>query len=73
MRSGAATAYLLVLDGPAQGTGFLAVEGDGDQVAFSAYLFLYDGPDGRADPAIAASWKQWIGERYRPMATDPAG
>jgi hypothetical protein len=35
------TAYLLVLDEPASGHGFLAAEGDADAVAVSLYLYLY--------------------------------
>ena len=53
----------LVLDRPAPGTAFLAVEGDGEHVTVSIWSYLY-GPDGAAaaerdDPR----WRQWLAER----------
>jgi uncharacterized protein YndB with AHSA1/START domain len=39
---GRVTAYVLLVEAPAAGTAFLAVEGDGDQVACSVWLYLYD-------------------------------
>ena len=61
-----ATAYLLVLDAPAPGTAFLAAEGDGDQVAGSAYLYLYG--DDVAD--AGAAWTSWLGERFPAMGVE---
>ena len=53
----------LLLDRPAPGTAFLAVEGDGEQVTTSIWSYLY-GPDGiaaaaRDDPR----WRRWLTER----------
>ena len=53
----------LILDRPAPGTAFLAVEGDGDHVTVSIWSYLY-GPDGAAaaernDPL----WRRWLSER----------
>jgi uncharacterized protein YndB with AHSA1/START domain len=47
--------YLLRLDRPASGTAFLAVEGSGDVVAASAYLYLYDAPEGTGH-----EWSTWL-------------
>lgn len=53
-----AIARLLVLDEPAPGTAFLAVEGEGDQVAVSAYQYLRE-PS--TDPAEATRrWTAWL-------------
>jgi uncharacterized protein YndB with AHSA1/START domain len=53
----------LVLDDPAPGTAFIAVEGQGDEVTVSVWSYLY-GPDG---PSIAERdeprWSQWL-ERH---------
>lgn len=54
------TAYLLVLDEPVPGTAFVTAEGDGDQVAASAYLYLY-GPGGRE---AATEWSSWLTSRF---------
>ena len=53
----------LILDRPAPGTAFLAVEDDGDHVTVSIWSYLY-GPDG----AAAAErddrrWRRWLSER----------
>lgn len=53
----------LLLDEPAPGTAFLAVEGGGEQVAVSVWAYLY-GPHAaelvaRDDPR----WRQWLTER----------
>lgn len=53
----------LLLDQPAPGTAFLAVEGSGEQVAVSIWSYLY-GPDGAAiaerDEPL---WQHWLTER----------
>jgi uncharacterized protein YndB with AHSA1/START domain len=56
----------LVVDEPAPGTAFIAVEGDGEQVTTSVWSYLY-GPEGEAaarrdEPA----WFRWLGERGVP-------
>ncbi|WP_436795294.1 SRPBCC family protein [Actinospongicola halichondriae] len=65
LTSGAATAALLLLDGGV-GTAFLSVEGDGDLVATSLYLYRYapEGPDGEA-------WRRWLADRLAPSSADP--
>lgn len=68
----AAIATLLVLDEPSPGTAFLAIEGDGEQVAVSVYLYLNDtgGPS-----TGAAAWTTWLVDALdadRPGAQAPA-
>jgi uncharacterized protein YndB with AHSA1/START domain len=58
----------LVVDEPAPGTAFLAVEGEGEQVNVSVWSYLY-GPEGaeaarRDEPA----WASWLAERGVPAA-----
>ena len=65
LSTGAATTYLLVLDEPAPGTGFISVEGDGPQAAGSVYLYLY-GDEARA----GAEWAAWLTARV-PAMTEP--
>ena len=60
LRRPRASAHLLLVDGPVPGTGFLAAEGDGDQVSVSAYLYLYG--DGCED--VLTGWTAAIGERF---------
>ncbi|MET0726959.1 MAG: SRPBCC domain-containing protein [Acidimicrobiales bacterium] len=67
MASPAARAYLLLLDEPHPGTAFVAVEGDGDQVAGSAYLYLYDRDGVPVDDAIGSRWMSWLSERFPPV------
>ena len=53
----------LLLDRPAPGTAFLAVEGDGEHVAVSVWSYLY-GPDGAAAAARDdPRWRQWLTDR----------
>ena len=53
----------LVLDRPAPGTAFLAVEGDGEHVTVSIWSYLY-GPDAAAAAARDdPRWRQWLAER----------
>ena len=54
------SAALLLLDGPIDGTGFIAVEGGGDEVVASLYLFLYG--DGREERV--AAWKEWFAATF---------
>ena len=56
----------LVLDRPASGTAFLAVEGDGEHVTVSIWSYLY-GTDGAAAAARDdPRWRQWLAERAAP-------
>ena len=56
----------LVLDRPAPGTAFLAVEGDGEHVTVSIWSYLY-GPDGAAAAERdEPRWRQWLAERAAP-------
>lgn len=59
----AAHVYLLLVSDPAPGTGFIAVEGDGEQVAASVYLYLYDQPDS-AGELLTARWLKWMETRF---------
>ena len=53
----------LLLDRPAPGTAFLAVEGDGEQVTVSIWSYLY-GPDAAAAAARDdPRWRQWLTAR----------
>lgn len=59
LTSPTATAVLAVLDDPAPGTAFVTVEGDGETVAASVYLSLYD-----AEPGVGEEWNSWLEERF---------
>jgi uncharacterized protein YndB with AHSA1/START domain len=50
--------YLVLVDGPAEGTAFIAAEGEGDRVMCSAYLYLYGPAAGASD-----EWTPWLKER----------
>ena len=53
----------LLVDRPAPGTAFLAVEGDGEAVTVSIWSYLY-GPDGAAAAARDdPRWRQWLADR----------
>ena len=52
----------LVVDEPAPGTAFLAVEGGGDPVNVSIWSYLY-GPDGAAARRDEPAWASWLAER----------
>lgn len=68
VRGSAATACLLVLDGPVPGTGFIAAEGDGAHVACSLYLYLYG--DGAAK--AGREWTEWMAKSMPMPAPEPA-
>jgi hypothetical protein len=53
------TAYFLLLDEPVPGTAFVAVEGAGDQVAASLYLYLY----GAQAAALPDTWAPFLADR----------
>lgn len=55
-----ARAYLLLLDDPLPGTGFVTAEGDGDHVMVSTYLYLYG--DGVA--GIRDAWAEAFAHRF---------
>ena len=53
----------LLVDRPAPGTAFLAVEGDGEHVTVSIWSYLY-GPEGAAAAARDdPRWRQWLTDR----------
>jgi uncharacterized protein YndB with AHSA1/START domain len=58
--------YHLLLGEPAPGTAFVTVEGAGDVVAASAYLYLYGDADG-----VGADWATWLPSVM--PAVSPAG
>lgn len=57
------TYYLMLLDGPAPGHGFVAAEGDGDTVMVSSYLYLY----GDSGTQLPDAWTPRFRERF-PLA-----
>ena len=65
VRTSFVSEYHLVLDAPTEGTAFVAVEGDGDQVACSLYLYLY-GPDAET---AGDAWAPWLKSRFAPVDT----
>ena len=58
-RSDAISEYRLLLDAPLAGTGFVAAEGRGDQVALSVWLYLYGETAGVED-----RWTPWLSESF---------
>jgi uncharacterized protein YndB with AHSA1/START domain len=50
----------LVVDVPAPGTAFLAVEGDGDQVAVSIWSYLYGAEGAAAVERDGPRWQRWL-------------
>jgi uncharacterized protein YndB with AHSA1/START domain len=62
MDSDIATTYLLVVDRPGPGTGFIAAEGNANQVACSVYLYLYETP-----AAVTEEWTAWLTSRLQPL------
>lgn len=69
----AAKVYLLLVDRPHPGTAFVAVEGDGDSVAGSVYLYLYGDEDGGIDDSVAASWLDWMNATFAPISAEVIG
>ncbi len=62
-----AHAWLLLLDRPSPGTGFVAVEGTGDLVSASLYLYLNDaGAAGEGD-----RWAEYLAARFPPPPAPP--
>lgn len=57
---GQVSAYLLVMDAPGSGTAFIAAEGDGDEVACSVWLYLYDDDSDE----IEDRWSPFMRERW---------
>lgn len=65
---GRVSAYLLLMDAPATGTAFVAAEGDGDEVACSVWLYLYDDAE-----EVEDRWSQFLNERWRAPTQAGAG
>lgn len=57
---GQVSAYLILMDAPATGTAFVAAEGDGERVACSTWLYLYDVD---ADE-VEDRWTPFLAERW---------
>ena len=57
------TYYLMLLEAPAPGHGFVAAEGDGDNVMVSSYLYLY----GDSGTQLPDAWTPRFRERF-PLA-----
>lgn len=60
--------HLLVLD-EGVGTAFISVEGDGDQVAASIYLYFYD----EDAAAVGPRWAEWMRTRFAPVDAGTGG
>lgn len=71
----AAIAYLLTLNSPVPGTGFIAAEGEGEKVACSTYLYLYDeGEDTEGKVrAVGENWTAWLHSQFPPLQAPPDG
>lgn len=65
----AATARVLVLDEPAPGTAFIAIEGAGEQVAASVYQYLYGATSPAADTTRA--WTTWLADALDASHPEP--
>jgi hypothetical protein len=64
VRSVTPTMVSLVLDAPAPGTGFLAVEGAGEQVSVSVWLYLYGDEGVAAAERDEPAWHGWLADRF---------
>ncbi|MDH3299975.1 MAG: SRPBCC domain-containing protein [Acidimicrobiia bacterium] len=53
----------LLLDEPSPGTGFIAVEGDGDDVQVSVWTYRYGDDRGVAAEADRSGWQSWLSAR----------
>lgn len=58
-----ATHVLLVLDEPAPGTAFLAVEGSGEHVSVSVWSYVYGSEREAIVERDTSQWAAWLGER----------
>jgi len=52
----------MLLDAPASGTGFIAVEGAGTQMSVSVWLYLYGIDTTEAGAEIDAQWRAWLAD-----------
>lgn len=59
VRSPGMTYYMFLTDGPAPGTGFVAAEGEGEQIMVSTYLHFYD----VGDAGVPDGWTPLLAER----------
>ena len=59
----AATMVTLLLDRPAPGTGFLAVEGAGEQVSVSVWAYLYGDDRDEIAARDEPRWLEWLAAR----------
>ena len=62
----------LLVDEPAPGTAFLAVEGTGDRVSVSIWSYLYGTDGAAAARRDEPRWAEWLSARALPTADDPA-
>lgn len=68
---GRLTAYVVVTQEPAPGTGILAVEGAGEQVMVSFYQYRY-GPDAAPPAHVDDDWTPWFAAHH-PFPAPPEG
>lgn len=59
------TAISALLDGPSPGTGFIAAEGDGDEVQVSVWTYRYGDDREAAAEADRSGWQTWLSARER--------
>jgi uncharacterized protein YndB with AHSA1/START domain len=64
----APTRLTLLLDNPAPGTAFVAVEGPGDQVGVSIWSYLYGADAEMIANRDAALWQQWLTDHAGPAS-----
>jgi uncharacterized protein YndB with AHSA1/START domain len=62
----AATRVVLLLDQPAPGTAFVAVEGHGDQFGVSIWSYLYGTDAEKVASRDAPLWQQWLTDNAGP-------
>jgi uncharacterized protein YndB with AHSA1/START domain len=61
----------LLVDRPARGTAFLAVEGHGETVAVSVWSWLYGAEGAAAAKRDASAWQAWLDQYAVPKAESP--
>lgn len=60
----------LVVDQPAPGTAFVAVEGTGDEVSVSVWSYLYGVDGAAAAQRDEPRWAQWLSDRHAILSGD---
>lgn len=63
------SAYVLVVQDPLPGTGFISAEGYGDEIVLSVFLYLYG--DRSVVANTAERWQQWMTDLFPTPVTSP--